>query len=133
MSELRAAPVAIAAAARWLTLTGLEKSMARKAPQEEEIEILEDELDEDDDLEVVARRRAPGIGLFAAGIVLGALLGAGIAVLAAPARGEVTRRRVRRRFHNLQDDARDRFDDLRDDARRGLSRQRNRIRRRARR
>ncbi len=112
--------------------------MARKAPREEEVEILEDELDEDDveddDLEeVVVRRRAPGIGLFAAGIVLGALLGAGIAVLTAPARGEVTRRRVRRRFHSLQDDARDRLDELRDDAQRGLSRQRSRIRRRARR
>ena len=112
--------------------------MARKAPREDEVEILEDELDEDDVEddgleEVVVRRRAPGIGLFAAGIVLGALLGAGIAVLAAPARGEVTRRRVRRRFNNLQDDARDRFDELRDDAKRGLSRQRSRIRRRARR
>ena len=110
--------------------------MARKAPKEEEIEILEDELYEDDveddDLEeVVVRRRAPGIGLFAAGIVVGALLGAGIAVLTAPARGEVTRRRVRRRLHDLQDDARDRLDELRDDAQRGLSR--NRIRRRARR
>lgn len=111
--------------------------MARKPRTDEDEEPLEEELDEEglpeDELEeVVFRRRVPGIGLFACGIVLGALIGAGITILTAPARGKVTRRRVRRRLRDLQADARSHLDDWRDDAERGLHRHRRRIRRRVR-
>ncbi len=116
--------------------------MARKRPPPrspdddedvvEEIELDEDDL-EGDDLEEVVRHRAPGIGLFAVGLLVGTFLGAGIAFLIAPARGEITRRRVRRRFRDLQDDARSHLGDLREDAQRGLDRQGRRIRRRMRR
>ena len=88
----------------------------------------------DDDLdEEVERHRAPGIGLFAVGLLVGTFLGAGVALLAAPARGEITRRRVKRRFRDLRDDARSHLGDLREDAQRGLDRQGSRIRRRIRR
>ena len=81
--------------------------MARKRPPPsppdddedvvEEIELDEDDLEDDDLEEEVLRHRAPGIGLFAVGLLVGTFLGAGIAFLIAPARGEITRRRVRRR------------------------------------
>ncbi len=117
--------------------------MARKRPPPpppddaedlvEEIELDEDDLEEDNFDEEVERHRAPGIGLFAVGLLVGTFLGAGVALLAPPARGEITRRRVRRRFRDLQDDARSHLGDLREDAQRGLDRQGRRIRRRMRR
>jgi gas vesicle protein len=42
---------------------------------------------------------------FAAGLVVGALLGASIALLYAPDRGDRTRRAVRRRLERLREDA----------------------------
>jgi gas vesicle protein len=42
---------------------------------------------------------------FAAGLVVGALLGASIALLYAPERGDRTRRAVRRRLERLREDA----------------------------
>ncbi len=42
---------------------------------------------------------------FAAGLVVGALLGASIALLYAPERGDRTRRTVRRRLERLREDA----------------------------
>ncbi|MCH7717306.1 MAG: YtxH domain-containing protein [Gemmatimonadetes bacterium] len=99
----------------------------------EEIELDEDDLEEDDLEEDVVRRRAPGMGLFAVGLLVGTFLGAAVALLTAPARGEITRRRVRRRFRNLRDDARSQLDDLREDAQDGLNRQGRKIRRRVRR
>jgi hypothetical protein len=46
-----------------------------------------------------------GIGGFAAGVVFGALLGAGIALMFAPERGDKTRRRLRRRLQRLREEA----------------------------
>lgn len=46
-------------------------------------------------------------GYFAAGLALGALVGAVAALLLAPERGEVTRRRLTRQFRDLRDDAAD--------------------------
>jgi gas vesicle protein len=46
-----------------------------------------------------------GIGGFAAGVVFGALLGAGIALMFAPDRGDKTRRRLRRRLQRLSEEA----------------------------
>lgn len=65
---------------------------------------------------------------FAAGLVLGALIGAGVALLLAPQSGEDTRRLLRRRARRLARDARhgygdvkDRVRELRDRAREAIS------------
>jgi len=47
---------------------------------------------------------------FVAGALFGAVLGAGIALLLAPERGEKTRGRLRRRMHSLSEDAREGID-----------------------
>lgn len=69
-----------------------------------------------------------GMG-FLVGFVLGALVGAGTALLLAPARGEVTRRRIGRRIRRLREGAADRIGDVRDSAERELRRVRRRVRR----
>jgi hypothetical protein len=61
-------------------------------------------MDEMTDLEDVGGR---GIGGFAAGVVFGAVLGAGIALMFAPERGDKTRRRLRRRLEWLREDTAD--------------------------
>jgi gas vesicle protein len=47
---------------------------------------------------------------FAAGVLFGALLGAGFALLFAPDRGDKTRRRLRHRMQSLREDAREGID-----------------------
>jgi len=63
---------------------------------------------------------------FVAGILVGAVLGAGLALLLAPDRGEKTRGRLRRRMHSLREDAREGIDKAgsltRDELRRGKRR-----------
>ncbi len=54
---------------------------------------------------------------FAAGLLLGALIGAGVALLFAPQSGEDTRRMIRRKARRFASDARDRYDDLKDKVR----------------
>jgi gas vesicle protein len=71
---------------------------------------------------------AGGSGGLIAGIVIGALIGAGIALLAAPHSGEDTRRQLSRRARGLRDDAAERFDDLSVRARRELKRRRRQLR-----
>jgi gas vesicle protein len=51
---------------------------------------------------------------FAAGLILGALIGAGVALLFAPQSGEETRRLLRRKARKVADAAEDRFDDIKD-------------------
>ena len=51
---------------------------------------------------------------FAAGLILGALIGAGVALLFAPQSGAETRRILRKRARHLASDATDRFDDVKD-------------------
>ena len=109
--------------------------MARKLKVEEDDELLDDEIEEEDISEdeieeLIAENGGAGIGLFTAGLLLGAVIGAGAVYLTAPARGEITRRRVKRRFRDFRDDAREHIGDWRDDARRSLTRQRRRHRRR---
>jgi uncharacterized membrane protein YccC len=72
---------------------------------------------------------ASGILGFVGGLVLGALIGAGVALLVAPERGSKLRRRLVRRFSDARDDLRGELDDLRQVAQRRLSRRR-RLRRR---
>jgi len=48
---------------------------------------------------------------FAAGLILGALVGAGLALLLAPQSGAETRRDLARRARQLRDETRDRYDE----------------------
>ena len=59
-----------------------------------------------------------GVRTFAAGLLIGALVGAGIALLVAPSSGEETRRLISRRARRLAADARDRYDEARHQLRR---------------
>ena len=74
----------------------------------------------DDDDEVYSDR-AGGVGTFIAGVLLGALAGAAIGILYAPASGQSTRRRIRRKLDHLKEEAGDRFDDFGRKARRRLA------------
>jgi gas vesicle protein len=81
----------------------------------------------------VERRDWARAGLFGAGIVLGAVLGAGTALLLAPYSGAETRRVLRRSARNLGGRATDVWDELADElrfaARRGSRRVRRGVRR----
>ena len=59
-----------------------------------------------------------GIRTFAIGLLIGTLVGAGIALLVAPQAGEETRRTIARRARRLAEDARERYDDARHQLRR---------------
>ena len=52
---------------------------------------------------------------FLSGLVIGAVLGAGITMLTAPQSGRRTRRRIRKVAGELRDTASDRWDDLAED------------------
>jgi gas vesicle protein len=86
---------------------------------------LEEQIEGDD---LADPRGGTGVG-FLVGLVVGALVGAGTALLLAPARGDVTRRRIGRRFRHMRDQASDRVGDMRDDAERELRRARRKIKR----
>ena len=51
---------------------------------------------------------------FAAGLLIGALIGAGVALLFAPQSGADTRRQIRKRSKKIAAGAQDRFDDIKD-------------------
>jgi len=90
-------------------------------------------IEQDDDLEdelADDREWSGGSGAaFVVGLVLGVLVGAGTALLLAPERGDVTRRRIGRRVQRLRRGAAERFEDVRDGAERELRRARRRVRR----
>jgi gas vesicle protein len=52
---------------------------------------------------------------FVSGLVLGAVIGAGVALLTAPESGRRTRKRLRRAAGDVRDTATDRWDDLADE------------------
>jgi hypothetical protein len=106
--------------------------------REEDLELVDDELDDDDledeDLEELGIYEGLiGLRGFAAGLVVGALVGAGVAMLIAPERGEILRKRIGRGIREIHEDARDQLDDWRGDARRELGKHRRRLKRRLRR
>ena len=68
-----------------------------------------------------------GIAGFAMGVVFGALLGAGLALLYAPDRGDKTRRDLKRRLNRLREDAEDGLGRASDRARNELVRRRRRL------
>ena len=108
--------------------------MAKDDREYEEADDLEDLDDLDDEVEesLIADDLAPRVGgaaAFGAGLMLGAILGAGIALLVAPQRGEETRGRISKRLRALRDDAADHIGEWRDDARHELRRQRRRLKR----
>jgi gas vesicle protein len=64
---------------------------------------------------------------FAVGVIFGALLGAGFALLYAPDRGDRTRRELKRRIHRLREDAEEGLDRAGGRARRELVRRRRQL------
>jgi hypothetical protein len=97
-----------------------------KDDRDDELE-RDDEETSDEEEELLEDGGASGGVLFLAGFVLGALLGAGTALLLAPERGQVVRRRIRGRLDDFRDDAVERVGDWRKEARRELRRQRRRL------
>ncbi len=65
-----------------------------------------------------------GVRTFAAGLLIGALVGAGIALLLAPTSGEETRRLIARRARRLAADAREHYDEAKHRLRRARERRR---------
>ena len=72
---------------------------------------LDEELDEFEDSEDEDGEDGWDAGPFVAGLVVGAAVGAGLALLFAPAPGRTTRRRLRRRIANLEEAAADRIEE----------------------
>jgi hypothetical protein len=92
--------------------------------EDDEEQFEEEELDELEDIGT-----ARGVVGFIGGLMLGALIGAGVALLLAPDRGYVTRRRIRTRFEDVRDDAKDQIDDWRGSAEREFKRGRRKVQR----
>jgi len=72
-----------------------------------EISTGQDARDEDD--------RDGGLLNFVSGLILGAFIGAGVALLTAPESGRRTRRRLRRAAVDVRDDAASQLDELADE------------------
>ena len=93
---------------------------------DDEDDLDEDAADEDEDEELEETDAESGgsgrLGGFAIGLTLGALVGAGVALLLAPASGNVTRRRLKRKLDHARELASDGIDELRRKARRELRR-----------
>ena len=70
------------------------------------------------------------VGSFGAGLAIGILFGAGVALLLAPQSGEDTRELLGRRARRMSHRAADRWDDLRDELRLAARRRGRRVRRR---
>jgi hypothetical protein len=103
----------------------------RDLVDEDEDDEAEDELLDADEIEIVDEGTSGLVGLLA-GLVIGAFVGAGVALLLAPERGDVTRRRIRTKFSDVTYEARDQFEGWRDQAERELRRRQRKVRRRLR-
>jgi gas vesicle protein len=68
-----------------------------------------------------------GVGGFATGVMIGAVLGIGLGMLFAPARGDATRRRLRKRLARLRERADDRLQSAGKRTRKELARRRERL------
>lgn len=71
-----------------------------------------------------------GVGGLLAGITIGAVVGAGIALLFAPQSGEDTRRDLSRKARSMRDEAADRLEDVSARTRREFNRRRRQLRER---
>lgn len=67
---------------------------------------------------MIEDRETRDVGMFLAGAAVGALVGAGVALLYAPHSGRRTRGKIRRRAEDLAEQAEERVEDVREDARR---------------
>ena len=85
----------------------------------------EDEDDEEDEEDMDSDRGGFGVAGFAVGLALGAVLGASAALLMAPAAGDVTRHRLRRRLRHARHIAEEKWDDLADRARKEVKKVRS--------
>ena len=74
-----------------------------------------------------SRAGHPAVGGFAAGLVVGVLLGAGIALLYAPDRGSRTRSALSRRLRRLREEAAEELERAGGRTRRDLRRRRERL------
>jgi hypothetical protein len=88
----------------------------------------DEELDDEEVEETTEPTGRSGTMSFMAGMVLGALVGAGVALLMAPERGVVTRRRLKKFVSRIGNDAKDKVEDWRDDVKAELKRRRRQIR-----
>jgi gas vesicle protein len=95
---------------------------------DDEFEPDDDDVDQDEGGEEYVEEGKSRTVSFISGLVLGALLGAGIALLVAPERGVVTRKRLRRFAHRFREDATERLEDIRDAVGKELARKRKKIR-----
>jgi YtxH-like protein len=88
-----------------------------------------DETEAHDELEArtPAEGARRGLGGFAAGIVIGAVLGVGLGMLFAPERGEATRRRLRKRLARLRERAGGELETAGKRTRKELARRRRRL------
>jgi hypothetical protein len=85
----------------------------------------EDEDDEEDEEDMDSDRGGFGVAGFAVGLALGAVLGASVALLMAPAAGDVTRHRLQRRLRHARHIAEEKWDDLADRARKEVKKVRS--------
>jgi gas vesicle protein len=81
----------------------------------------------DEQAQEAALENDGGAGAFAAGVVVGALLGAGLALLFAPESGVRTRRRLRRGAEALRERATEGLDEATRRTRKDLIRRRRRL------
>ncbi len=99
-------------------------------PVQEDEDVDVDDLDEEDLMDLDDYVVGGGARGFVAGVLVGVLIGAGGALLLAPDRGEVVRKRIGRGFREFQEDARDQVEDWRGDAQREVRRQKRKLKRR---
>jgi hypothetical protein len=99
----------------------------------EDEDLDDEELDDEDLEEYDLYQSMAGLRGFAIGLVVGGLVGAGVALLMAPERGEVVRRRITKGIRDIHEDARDQLEDWSGEARREVGIQRRRMKRRLRR
>lgn len=84
--------------------------------------MVEDEFALDEDLAEEPSKGGSGKRNFLMGLALGALVGAGVALLFAPDRGENTRKRLGKRLRRFRDQSGERVAELKDRLSRELSR-----------
>jgi hypothetical protein len=92
---------------------------------EDDFEDEDDVDDEEDEEDMDSDRGGFGVAGFAVGLALGAVLGASAALLMAPAAGDVTRHRLRRRLRHARHIAEEKWDDLADRARKEVKKVRS--------
>ena len=71
-----------------------------------------DQDDDDEDIEEEEDAGGFGAGSFAAGLAIGALVGATVALLLAPAPGRVTRKKLKRHLEDAREFAEEGIDEL---------------------